>query len=1357
MFSSTPISVLADEEEIKAKAAIDEAYEGYIGEDGTIADAMSQYFDEDIKSIMSPENRNTIQYILHRSFGAGIYINDVRDGVLAKSIAKPKDEILIDGKYGCDPKAPNNLLNHNCNIPNFGTQLMQTFVASIFPSPLSGANKTTAKAPFGIGVPKGVEDIPAKESGRKEAYTALELFGYDLKYTKYRGEWDRIEASNEAKMLSNFGFMDDIRLIGNAMWNSTKSTIGSWISGFSFNPIKWAQTVVGGFTSGYSAYKNTTMDSEEMNVFATSGWKRIGIRDSLYNVYVLTDKEIVVESAEKFIRTYSKALDDNANKDSTLVAIRDLQVQFIPEFSFVEDWETESSIKAREAAETHNSKETAKKVSADNAITRYEKNKPTEEAPAKYVPKYKTIPEPVYYTESEQLGFWEEDNSDMLKSARKYDILSKKAEDFETYDELVADWTENWEIKKQKEFDVSSEVLKELIEGVDSKIFTEDPYMDPKRDIGRYVCLADDGESPMRDSSGNFEYLYLKDNEGGTQSVNPKCSRVRAPINEGFYGSGWQEGITLNQDTRHHMYVSSLKGISTPLTVLGDWGTSLFASLNSFIAKITNEILNLSFSPLLSELGIDIIINKLMEGFRDTIFFPMSILVAALGAFLLFVKLLQNASALQLIGSVFSMLLIFVIGTAFLMTPDVTLKVIDEWPSRMDNFIANIVLVDDANSDYCSTGNTKDGIRTAQCNVWGAMVFHPWVEGQFGTPYNNLYSLGNAPSGGSSFNNTNGALVGDASVDMGGGKITKNWALYQLSKTKAGSITTEDKSGKLGTIDKDMYRLVDLQAGPNNGSGSDSRYYNDWITGGKSNFGVILIATVQTFALSFAIGTLGVMKIENSFIFALSFLFLPIMLLFALTPQGKNKFKGYVENLGALLLKRVVITVMLGVLLQIVTSVHGTSNSYYTSSLVGTLIAVSFIMYRKELLDLFVPTGNDYLQMKDAVADTIPKSVSQRYQMTKSRAKGTAVGVIGGVAGTRRYNKANEKTAKQLEKRLNKLNKLDDKGKMSEVQRYERDAVMKDIKQLKDFTGVEHKSKSEKLRGMPGNIKNLSEETADKSLEIAKNLADALKEGEGIKDKVVEVGNVIETSAKDIGADTSKFMSRNFGQYARNINRSVADAGGLISRRQERKLRKDGLGLFKVAGGAAREVYKDGAETITEKMDPIAHETYKDMLSEELGKGSFKTSFQSGLDSEAAERLSDPKTQKLVFEEAKRRKKAIEARRESGYSDTDLHRERVNTEKAFEEMQRRKKLNEAKRSIKHPIKEFEIKEKAEAKAKRSENITSSLSEIEKQFIRKKQRVIDRVENMPNKGEPLTESEKAELVEMLMREKEEESE
>jgi len=86
-----------------------------------------------------------------------------------------------------------------------------------------------------------------------------------------------------------------------------------------------------------------------------------------------------------------------------------------------------------------------------------------------------------------------------------------------------------------------------------------------------------------------------------------------------LFGSGWH--IDRPVDTRHIDNVSS----SAPFNnTLKNATMSLARSFNSFVAKLTNVVVGLSFSPILSELGIDSLVAKLVENFKNTIFFPLA-------------------------------------------------------------------------------------------------------------------------------------------------------------------------------------------------------------------------------------------------------------------------------------------------------------------------------------------------------------------------------------------------------------------------------------------------------------------------------------------------------------------------------------------------------------------------------------------------------------------------------------------------------------------------------------------------------------------------------------------------------------
>ena len=1071
--------------------------------------------------------------------------------------------------------------------------------------------------------------VPSNPGNRVHTYTALELYGYDLKLTSYNGEWDRIEVSTQARMLSNFGVINKLTLMGTGLWNSVKAGAGALvdnIKNFEFNPFSWIKGISNVFDSALSGGINTVIDTSDLNIVATNGWKRPGFSGTLYNVYVMTDKEVLQETCKQFFRKFIDELQAKAEVSPELSEVLALEV--IPEFTFIPDWETEESIAARESAEATNASERAK-ARADE----------------EYSPSYVTVPDPVYYTEKEQLGFWAEDNQDVINRAASQGLISANPDDYETYDMIVAEWREEWNNYFAREFNALGPVVEDLIKRSNRDVFVNNPHLDPKQPISHYACANPDG-SIKRDNNGNIEYLYLKNNKGNTEYLNPNCKPARSPIGGGLFGSGWH--INRPDDTRHIDNV----GLSKTTKM------SFSRSFASFIAKLTNVVVGLSFSPILSELGIDSLIAELVGNFKDTIFFPLAALMAVIGGILVFLQILKNGSAWELLKSAFITLLIFIAGATFLMHPEATIKTVDEFPSRIDNFLANAVLVDDDGTSYCSTGDEEDGIRSAQCNVWGIMVFNPWVHLQFGTGYDNLYANGYAPEGGNEFQNTNENLVGNAAVYMGGGHTVNNWAMYQLDKTKAGTINSFDYSNlqAIGKVDKDMYRLVDLQAGPNNGAGTDSRYFEAWSSGDNGGAFIAILTTLQSIVVFIAIIGLGMAKIEASLMFSLSIVFLPFMLLYALLPQGKMKLREYISNLGSLILKRAVVTVMFAVLLKTLNLSYSRVDSITMAALISIAISVAFIIYRKELLNLITVSEVSDIgsQVKQLAAKSVPTTLKQKYHLTKSKVKGAITGFAGGAIGASMY-------------------KVEQRRRQSEIN-----------KQLKDY----YKKDKDKL--------------TDKELEVIEELK---KEKESIAHSLNEKTNNIFEQAIHGGRESSR----------------------IIGRRTERSIRREGFGINKISRDARDQVLGEGADSIKNKSEPTALDTYKEVLFHTEGRLSKTT--EKKLSFEDARALKDPKIQRKVRELADKRDKIAKENRDNKDFNA-LIPDMEEIEKLARIVDKRRKVNIAKNIVRHPFVEREINKERKAREK-GKNITSNAEDIKKQLLEKEKKEKNKKERGGN--------------------------
>ena len=1236
LFSIISPTVLVSADD--ANEEFDKQVDEYVGDSEEFTDVLGK-IQADSEAHREP-SKNTMPHVMKRLFNVGEYINDVEEGVLGSDLGVEKADILVKDshgekyRYACNPDAPNNLINHNCNIPNFTTGLIQNIVYP-FMDTFVGAGKTSAYSAFGFGVPNNIpgETVPSNPGNRAHTYTALELYGYDLKLTSYNGEWDRIEVSTQARMLSNFGVIDKITLMGTGLWNSVKTGVGELIDNFSFNPMRWISGFSNALDSALSGGLNTVIDTSDLNIVATNGWKRPNFSGTLYNVYVMTDKEVLQETYKIYFREFVNELQEKADVSPELLKV--IELEAIPEFTFIPDWETEESIAARESAEAANAAEREKaratmtarrgREPATNA-SEGEEGRANEE----YSPNYVTVPDPVYYTEKEQLGFWEEDNQDVINRAASEGLISANLDDYETYDMIVAEWREEWDNLFTREFNALGPVVEDLIEQSDNDVFVNNPHLDPKQPISHYACANSDG-SIKRDNSGNIEYLYLKNNKGNTEYLNSNCEPARPPIGGGLFGSGWH--IDRPDDTRHIDNMSSSKNTNM----------SFARSFNSFVAKLTNVVVGLSFSPILSELGIDSLVAELVENFKDTIFFPLAALMAVIGGILVFLQILKNGSAWELLKSTFITFLIFIAGAAFLMHPEATIKTVDEFPSRIDNIIANAVLVDDDGTSYCSTGDEADGIRSAQCDVWGIMVFNPWVHLQFGTGYDNLYANGYAPANGNEFQNTNENLVGNAAVYMGGGHTVNNWAMYQLDKTKAGTINSFDSSNlqAIGKVDKNMYRLVDLQAGPNDGAGTDSKYFESWSSGDNGGAFIAVLTTIQSIVVSIAIIGLGMAKIEASLIFSMSIVFLPLMLLYALLPQGKMKLRAYISGLGSLILKRVVVTVIFAVLLKTLNLLYSGSDSITMAALTSIAISIAIIMYRKELLNLITVSEVSDIgsQVKQLAAESVPTTLKQKYHLTKEKVKGSATGFAGGAIGASMY-------------------KVEQRRKQSEIN-----------KQLKDYY------EKDKL--------------TDKELEVIEELK---KENENITHSLNNTKNNIFEQAIHGGRESSN----------------------MIGRRTERSIRREGFTADKVSRDTREQVLGEGADSITNKSEPTALDTYKEVLSHTEGRLSKTTEKQ--LSFEDARALRDPKIQRKVRKLADKRDKLAKENRDNKDSNA-LTPDMKEVEKLAEIVDKRRKANIAKNIVRHPFVEREINEERKAREK-GKNITSNAEDIKKQLLEK---------------------------------------
>lgn len=204
---ASPVSVLVGQSSVSAdeyEDALNDSMKDY--GTGTDFEKTLEKYEQD----GSDNKTNNFGYLIERLFTLR-YLNTTPEGVAAGGAENERD-------YNCDvdAKGAGTPFYHNCDVPNLVTEFTQDVLAMFTSQGIMGGNvESVTLANEWFGLPSNIPndgDVPTDAASRDDKYTALELYGYNLRYTAYLGEWDHIKVYTPARAMSNFGFMDGLRL-----------------------------------------------------------------------------------------------------------------------------------------------------------------------------------------------------------------------------------------------------------------------------------------------------------------------------------------------------------------------------------------------------------------------------------------------------------------------------------------------------------------------------------------------------------------------------------------------------------------------------------------------------------------------------------------------------------------------------------------------------------------------------------------------------------------------------------------------------------------------------------------------------------------------------------------------------------------------------------------------------------------------------------------------------------------------------------------------------------------------------------------------------------------------------------------
>ena len=911
-------------------------------------------FSQSIDKAKTDNSENSYGYVLNR------LITPRYMGSTPKS--------AIDGQYkgdkvnNCKYDDPQNgtVVYHNCDIPNLTAEFYQKLYDIFIPSGVTNATRESAVIEnrwFGLPTQIPGDNAPADPGSRQEKYTGLELFGYSLGYTTYLGEYDSIRVDTQARMMANFGLSESFALGAQTIINGVaggferagQRTSEEWNKG---NYVGALFAGVGGFFEGAaSASLNTILDTSDANVFATRGWSRVGFGKTVYGARELSDAEREAEMLRIITAMFAQVS----------VAAGDLPEEFA---------------------------------------------------------KVKDPPDrPAEGDHKETIKDWKKKNQEFFKNAEKIGIKCEIDDDESKREKSIAEFYSCYPNKYKEAVEAETKKVDDKSVANAIKEATKAQMVQKAiKDVGGlnnpahyYVCLDAQGKDMM---TGEKTTKVFKDDG----SYSGACGPIRSPIQNGIYGNGYGKPVPV--DTRRAVFDESITRVFFDVPLTSNAIANLSLAISGLATRISNMFLNLSFSPILETFGIDKIIVTILTGLRESLFFPLAGLVGMIGIFYYFITM--HRSPLAGLGKVLLIVGILIFGSMLLMRPKQTIHIVDSVPSAIASSLAGALVGESSPDDLCQTDEdarfqfqptTADGKihgvaqgnRMLMCENWRLGLFNPWVYGQWGTSLSDLYAVDHKEDGGETLRNSNTSLVGDAAVQMGGGVTMHNWAVYQLHTMSAGTATEKDTKG-IGVTSPDMYRIVDAQAGINNGQGTDSRFFQNWSNKNWSNrMFVALTAPIASIVLAVAVSSYSISKIVITIIWMFYFTILPIVLLAALAGgRGMMSLREWGLTFAGLVIQGVALTVLLALMMYLIMAVANNTKGYLPVMLGTSIMAGIFMMFRRKILGYILAGSSmagslNHADVRRLADEHAPASLKAYYQRASWGAKSAGAGMIAGL------------------------------------------------------------------------------------------------------------------------------------------------------------------------------------------------------------------------------------------------------------------------------------------------------------------------------------------------------------------------
>lgn len=953
---------------------------------------------------------------------------------------------------------------------------------------------------FGLpdNIPGG--GAPANPTERAAKYTALELIGYNLNFTSYVGEWDNIKIMGAAKGMTSIGAFEKVKATFKAFVKGyansesvqvrdfteqiSSGDIFGAISAMASFPIRFIKSLFGGATG----VANAVFDMNDEATFRNYAWYRDDFGATMYNARALTQEEMANEVQKLIIEFLGDVELREAEVPDDLKSIQDppqMPQNEISYCSVVEQTEatpspgiSEEACKAAWEALMASARaaEATTGVPASLAVPEFEwtvdgtrKREPLKD----YIYGYSKVREgePEYFEIARKYGvqcFPDEmegvDNKQIEtgagfvdnKAAREYadgsqETWDKKIpEPFDTRNEygskIISCWEEGYEkavdkiLKTEQNENNKEETDKKLNPEKFLEWVNQDPenrnYNAPWR---RFICLDKNGNDMK--NGDDFVFIY---HMNGTR--NAACGETRQPIQDGLFGNGYLKHEQPLKDTRNFANKDGIVSSFLPVSSIMDRVSNSGLRAAATFTRFSNSMLNASYGSTMDKIGLDKIVVRMVEELRDSMYAPLLVLLMSLSGMVVFMRIIRQRQFVSAWGDIGKLVGVAFLGTALLTNPQKFVTQMEEIPATVEKGILSAVFDPtlQEKDQLCTTGSKNLGVteddkggekfdtevvRRMTCENWRVSFYNPYVMGQWGTDPASL-DVDN-------MRNMNGNRVGNAEVKMGNGISMNNWALYQADVLTSGTASKAEPTQEDGITPRDFYRIVDMQAGPENGAGTDNRYFDMW-SGRRPGirFGAGMLAGVNAAIIAATVTTYSINKVYLNVVSTLMIGLMPFMLLAGLVgDRGRGKMKAYFLTLLALIIQRIMLAGLMGIMFTILLSTGGATTNVIISMFTTTVISLIFLMERENILKLVtkeIPKATGGEGAPDFVEhDKVNGWLENKLQRANWGAKALVGGTLGGYAagGANSALRAGQRMANQRLQYIRRQQRYLGKGK----------------------------------------------------------------------------------------------------------------------------------------------------------------------------------------------------------------------------------------------------------------------------------------------------------------------------------------